>query len=267
MVCSRLACLAIATLALGAARCGGSNPKPADAGTTGGAGGAAGGTGGATGGSAGGAGGSAGTGGSATGGRGGSGGSADAAFSDAIYDTAPVPSSIPLEMAAGLFAAVACEKVFACCTEQERMRNVLLATQQGCEFGFGSLLQALMVQANTAIAANRAMYDPMALAGCLSRYQTQTCEQARATGGISAYRMCNFIKPLVQLGGVCVQSIECINGYCNLTPGAMMGTCTAKLADGQMCTFADQCQGGACRPAGATTTCATAAPDGLCAAL
>jgi hypothetical protein len=282
MLPSRLACLAVALLALGAARCGGSKPGHADGGNagTGGTGaaggggaGAAGGSGGAAGGTggAGGAGGSA-TGGSGAGGAGAGGGgndgpAADTLPSDAVYDTPPVPGNIPLGQATAVFAAVACEKVFACCTDAERARNPLAGSQAGCEIAFGLALGSLMGQASAAITAGTAMYDPAALADCLTRYRAQSCEQVRAAGGLSAYRMCNFIKPLVAAGGTCTQHLECVAGYCAPGSTPQSGTCTAKLAEGQPCTFADQCQGGACRAAGSSVTCATAAPDGLCSVL
>jgi hypothetical protein len=275
---SRMACLTVAILALGATRCGGSKPRPNDGGgagaggTAGGNGGAAGGTGGVAGnGGAGGAGGSASGDSAAGGGGGGPGGgdgpAADTLPSDAVYDTPPVPNSIPLAQATAFFAAVACEKVFACCTEAERARNPLAGSQAGCELAFGLALQSLMGQAGAAITAGTAMYDPAALADCLNRYRAQTCDEVRASGGLSAYRKCNFIKPLVAVGGTCTQHLECIDGYCAPGSTPQTGTCAAELADGQMCTFADQCQGGACRPAGNTTACATAPPDGLCTVL
>jgi hypothetical protein len=250
-----------------------------DNGGTGGTGGSAatGGGGGST--TAGGSGGSTGgTGGSATGGSGGAGTDARdappldlaagidfAPPSDAQYDAAAVPSTIPLDRAPAVFADVICEKIFSCCSTEERGTSVFLSSQMNCAGGLGILLSQIVPQATTAMSKNRAMYDPTVLAACLQQYQSRSCTQLRMDGGLSAYRNCKFITPLVPVGGACDQHLECIDGYCLGVLPMADGACAAKKANGQQCFQDDECSGGFCNKT--TGTCAAANPDGLCTAL
>jgi hypothetical protein len=271
----RSLCVWLAVVALAAGGCDSDSPGTGGTGGsagTGGAGGSA--TTGGSGGSAGGAGGSA------AGGSGGAGTDARDAppldltagidfppASDATFDSAAVPTAIPLDRAPAVFADVICEKVFGCCSSEERGTSPFLSSQAGCASGLTFLLGGIVPQAMTAMSKNRAMYDPAVLAMCLQQYQSRACSQLRMDGGLSAYRNCKFIKPLVAVGGACDQNLECINGYCmGAVPATMSdGVCAAKKANGQMCFEDDECTGGRCNPA--TGTCAMAAADGLCTAL
>ena len=90
------------------------------------------------------------------------------------------------------------------------------------------------------------MYDPTVLANCLREYQAQSCNQLRIDGGLSAYRNCKFIRPLVAVGGACDQHLECIDGYCQGATPRADGACAAKKANGQLCFGDDECTGGRC---------------------
>jgi hypothetical protein len=207
-----------------------------------------------------------------TGGSGGSGGSAGepgsagtggggaTAADGGTYDAPPVPSSISIEMAPALVAGVICEKTYSCCQPTEGLRPLTM-TQSACDLFVSATLAALMSQANMAVASGRAGYDPAALAACLKRYTEQSCTDARATGGMSALRSCEFVKPLVPLGGACRNHVECIGGYCVTATAGADGTCAAKKADGEVCVVPDECEGGRC-----TGTCARTMPEGLCGA-
>jgi hypothetical protein len=270
----RTLCVWLAVAALAAGGC----DSDSDPGVNGGTGGSA--TTGGSGGSAttGGSGGAGGTGGSAAGGSGGAATdardvppldlSAGIDFpppSDAMFDSAPVPTTIPLDRAPAVFADVICEKIFSCCSSDERGSSVFLSSQKGCADGLTILLSGIVPQATTAMSKNRAMYDPGVLATCLQQYQGRSCTQLRMDGGLSAYRNCKFIKPLVAVGGACDQHLECIDGFCLGATAMADGACTAKKANGQQCFSDDECTGGRCNATSAT--CAAAAADGLCTAL
>jgi hypothetical protein len=236
-----LALLAWASVSVSACGGTGKNPASGDPEGTGGGGGEPGA-----------AGGGGGTGG---GGAGGATGEADAG----IYDAPPVPASLPLEMAPALVAGVVCAKAFACCEPNEGLR-ALTMSQPVCDQFLAATLAGLMGQANAAIAQGRAAYDPEALAACLRMYTDRSCADARVSGGLSAYRMCNFVRPLTAAGAACSSHIECVEGFCEGTPAAAQGVCTARKANGQPCQQADECVGRRC----AAGTCGDQQVEGLC---
>jgi hypothetical protein len=269
----RSLCVWLAAATLSVSACGGSssNSSGGDSGaggsTTGGGGsgtsGAGGGSPGATGGAGGGARGGA--------GGGGGGGFRDAATdippSDVTYEVPPVEASVSFDAAAMTVGEVVCERVFSCCTSDERAKNPLFSSQLGCSVAVTSLLGSIAAAPEESIRKGRVTYDASALAGCLRRYMMQTCDQARATGGLSAFRMCKFTTPLVAIGGACQQHFECVNGWCSGVSGMIEGKCTAKAADGQPCPsgVAEECASDFCNPA--TKICQAAPVTGLCAAL
>jgi hypothetical protein len=231
--------VALTVAAVSVSACGGSGKKPpADPEVTGGTGGESGEPGG-------------------TAGSGGNAGQEDAG----VYDAPPVPGTIPLEMAPALVAGVVCAKTYACCQPMEGLR-ALTMTQSACDGFVIGILGGLMAQANAAIAQGRAGYDPAALAACLMKYTDQPCADARVSGGLSAYRMCEFVRPLVAEGGACQNHVECIAGYC---VGAGAGTgvdgmCVPRKANGEACALDDECVGRRC----ASQRCTDLRVEGLC---
>ncbi len=231
-----LAILTVAAASVSVGACGGAGQKPADPGPEGGAGGDPGPSGG-----------------------GGSGGAGGTDGDGGAYDAPPVPGSIPLEMAPALVAAVVCAKTFACCEPTEGIRGLSM-TQAVCEGFLAGTLAGLMGQANAAIGQGRAAYDPGALATCLMAYTDQSCADARVSGGLSAYRMCDFVKPLVPVGGACQNHVECVEGYCANAAAGVDGSCAARKANGVACQVDDECRGRRC----ASLVCADARVEGLC---
>ena len=232
---TRIIALTVAAVSVSVGACGGSgkNPAGSDPGGSGGSGG--------------------------EGGSGGTGGGAGAEAEAGTYDAPPVPGSLPLAMAPALVAGVVCAKMYACCQPTEGLRPLTM-TQAGCDVFVSGTLTAFMGPANAAIAQGRAAYDADALATCLMGYTAKSCAEARTNGGLSAYRMCNFVQPLVPLGGACQYHIECLNGYCLGMSAGTDGACVARKANGQACMADEECTGGDC----ANQVCADARPDGLC---
>ena len=237
----RLVSTVLTVAAVSVSACGGSSQRPGE-GETGGAGG------------------SGGTGGEA--GSGGSGGGGSTTSDGGTYDAPPVPGSVSIEMAPALVAGVICEKMYTCCQPTEGLRPVTM-TQAGCDLLISGTLGALMTAANAAIAKGRATYDSAALAACLKRYMEQSCTELRVSGGLSAYRSCDFVKPLVAVGGACNDSVECMGGYCSGAGAGTEGSCMAKKADGAECAADDECTGRRCTM-GPPRQCAQATVEGLC---
>jgi len=183
---------------------------------------------------------------------------------DVIYDVAPVPTSIPLAMAPMVFAEVVCEKVFSCCTPEQRARNPLITNQAGCSALVAALLSDSIAPTMAAMAAGRASYEPDVLAGCLRDYQMSSCADLEIDGGLSAYAACPFIKPLVAPGGACSNDIECIDGRCPNGTATMAATCVASKPNGQTCMLDAECIGRCDLVAG---TCADPVETGLCSSL
>ena len=263
----RSLCVWLVAATVGVSACGGSSSNPStDSGAGGSGNGGSSGTGGTAGTAAGGAGGGA------RGGAGGGGGSirldaaGDPTPSDVTYDVGEVPSSVNLDAAPMTVGEVVCEKVFTCCTPEERMRNTIFASQAFCSAAVTSVVGSIVAAPVDSIMKNRVTYDASALAGCLQRYQAQTCDQARASGGLTSFRTCKFITPLVAVGAACSQHYECVNGWCSGVSGPTEGKCTAKVANGQPCAsgLAEECMSDSCNPA--TKVCQAAPAMGLCSA-
>jgi hypothetical protein len=188
----------------------------------------------------------------------------DVPITDATYEVGEVPSMVVLDAAPMTVGEIVCEKVFACCTEAERAQSQLLGSQQLCAVGVGGILSSLLSAPETSIQKGRVVYDATALADCLRAYMRQTCDQARTSGGLTAFRSCKFVTPKVAVGGACQQHYECVNGWCSGVSGATEGTCAAKVASGQPCAsgLPDECVTDFCNPA--TKVCGPAPAAGLC---
>jgi hypothetical protein len=253
MMRSLCVCFVAATLSVTA--CGGSSSKTTTTADTG-AGGSAGDGSGGGGGTMAGAGGAGGA-------PGGGGSSADLPVTDATYDVGEVPAMVVLDAAPMTVGEIVCEKVFACCTAAERAGSQFLGSQQGCAVSVGVLLGSLLSAPETSIQKGRVVYDATALAGCLRAYMMQTCDQARTSGGLTAFRNCKFVTPKVAVGGACQQHYECVNGWCSGVSGATEGTCVAKVASGQPCAsgLPDECVTDYCS---AAKVCGPAPAAGLC---
>jgi len=247
----------LVTLTTLIAACGGeSSPAPGAGGTgaTGGASGGSGGTGGSTGGtggSTGGTGGSTGGTGGSTGGKGGTGGTGGSTGGTGGSTSGTGGGSgaggVPFDDAPTELAGAVCAKAFECCTEEELAAIAIVGSSETqCRLAVATLLQLYSADIETSVEAGRAAYDGEAVAGCIAAQEGRACDDLPSFGEIGC---AGAVVPLVPIGDACGAHNECMDGgYCDgaTQVASPTGTCAEKKADGEACTIAEECEGGAC---------------------
>ena len=247
----------------GSGASGASGSAGADGGAgTSGSGGAAGiggssGTGGTGGSGPGGTGGSAGTGAGGSSGTGGTGGTGAAGAAGAAGNAgAGGVVEIPIEDAPAAMAQAACGALARCATESgiELVYGdedcVTLTTQTNYDAIYGTLAESM--------ANDRVEYHADLMPACVEAYENLVCEEA------DHFPMAceDALEGLVDVGGSCWNSTECVSdAFCDIKLGCP-GVCTNKLPanvacnDGDFCAPGLTCFQGKCAPlAGESAAC------------
>lgn len=178
-------------------------------------------------------------------------------------------------------AIAACGKQWDCCTDAELMEQYMgitldgepIDTEEKCiEFAGGLFTGLLIPPYKTSIEMGRIEYDAAAAGDCIAAIESLTCAEYSAETGRSAVPAgCRpFIIPKVADGGACSEHYECTSHYCvetcmpiptegqpcedacasglsctfDTTNG--MKVCQPLKADGEDCTFDDDCTSGHC---------------------
>jgi hypothetical protein len=150
-----------------------------------------------------------------------------------------------------------CAKAFECCTEEELDALALVGESESqCRLAIGALLGLYAVEIQASIDAGRARYDGEGLADCIESPAELGCDMlpGRANPGILSFLDAigcpGVMSPLVEMGETCGAHHECLDGYCDGATQAWSptGTCAATKANGEDCTLAEECEGGACSP-------------------
>jgi hypothetical protein len=171
--------------------------------------------------------------------------------------------AVPLAMVPALAAAAICERIAACCTDDERAASLLPPDRPGCEMALLPVQAAEVRFLERSVAAGRAGYDGAAFAACLERLRAQGCAETRRTVSQDIFSLCAPIVPRVAVGGACQESFECVGGYCKGATGQRPGTCAGpRKKMGQDCDDSDQCESGFCDPD--LVTCQPPEPERLC---
>jgi hypothetical protein len=150
-------------------------------------------------------------------------------------------------------AIAGCGKQWDCCTDAELMEQYMgitidgepITTEEQCVSFAGGLLTALLIpEYKSSLAMGRIEYDGAAAADCIAAMESLTCaEYSASTGGRSSVPAgCRpFLIPKVADGGACEKSYECTSGYCfeNVcTPEPTAGQpCSEECADGLYCGY------------------------------
>lgn len=176
-------------------------------------------------------------------------------------------NNIPLEAMPGELGKVFCEKIYGCCSAAERMDNPLIGKdQKSCETFTSGLLTLGFGGLQDSVAKGRAAYHADQMAACLQKLRGLSCAEARM-GDVALDRnlpeCAMAIEAKVAVGGACLDSADCIAGYCTgATDTEKLGVCMATKVDGQPCQDDEQCMNGACTNAACARK--TSAPDNLC---
>ncbi len=174
----------------------------------------------------------------------------DATDAGAVADAAPeldaAPEVTPLEAfcaADGPYAALL-ESVAECggfFMQLEISGTILFrgeALTRFCTEQFGSFLDSGTVD-----------LDVDSFAACKNYAETVGCE-ALQEGGFGGTPCAALFLGTVALGGECDETFQCVgDAYCDAELSSC-GVCTARLADGEACTFSDVCTGGLCNSSG-----------------
>jgi hypothetical protein len=164
----------------------------------------------------------------------------------------------------GEFVVLTCEKMQACCTAEEKVRNSLASSREFCESRLTNVRKGLATIESDRIVQSieegRAAYRPERIEACLARLASLVCGDARASRELTCEEV---IEPLVPLAGTCATSAhyECIDGYC------AAGTCAARKPDGTSCYEDQECVSRYCPGGGSGGACASPVGrlDDLCA--
>ncbi|HXI54683.1 MAG TPA: hypothetical protein VNO55_01390, partial [Polyangia bacterium] len=174
---------------------------------------------------------------------------------DAHADVAATPDSsdagqgLALMQYAATFARVSCAKVFACCAAADR-GALFGATEADCT---GKLELGENLFINT-IADDVTMgfigYDAAKAAACFDAIAATSCAVVQGAGDFTeSIASCEtHFLPRVALGGACLNSRDCLGGWCDAKAGMK---CVPALGDGQPCDANAQCKkGSSCADSG-----------------
>lgn len=167
--------------------------------------------------------------------------------------------NLPLEL-----GTATCGKVFECCSDEEIAANPFFGEDESsCTIAIAAFASFLVPAIQDAEAGGRAEYDGAAFESCLAVLEGLSCAEARSgSADVTSGQDCaEFLVPLVELGGECEQSFECIDGWCDMDAGSL---CSPLKADGAECADDEECQSGYCDPLDGCGAEPTDTGDNLC---
>ena len=177
---------------------------------------------------------------------------------------------IPISGAATQIAQTVCAKAYDCCTQSQLANNDSAGTTESeCETKTTATFETNLENVQASVDMDRATYDGDKLQACLNTIRSSTCETLDMTNHFTGVPGCDsFVIPLVVSGGICSQSYECVDGWCQ-APADMSGgdsTCQPHAQLGASCATASCEPGLACETNGSDKTCLTVgAIDAACA--
>jgi hypothetical protein len=171
---------------------------------------------------------------------------ADAA---AATDSSDGGRGLALPQYAATFARVSCAKVFACCAAADR-GALFGATEADCtgklELGENLFINTIADDVTMGFIS----YDAAKAAACFDAIAATSCAIVRGSGDFTeSIASCEtHFSPKVALGGACLNSRDCVGGWCDAKAGMK---CVPALGDGQPCEANAQCKkGSSCADSG-----------------
>lgn len=136
---------------------------------------------------------------------------------------------------------VQCERIFECCSAQERDREFDIqaeSPEEACQSEsalFGSTLS--LQRFDKAIAEGRLRYNPKLAEQCLTSHRQRSCSNLQDVPPFSTELPgCGAVlEPLVSAGGTCGSDRECRTGYCASGPNSNETTCRVPPTQGEAC--------------------------------
>jgi hypothetical protein len=187
------------------------------------------------------------------------------AFSCGSSEESASSGNVPLEQVQREWRKAVCAKIYGCCSADERARNDEIGTDAAdCEGKLEGEYSFFLGDIQTSVAQGRVVYHGDKMAACLANLKARTCEQAKAPPGeLDVTQLCDGVfEPKVPVGGACLEFWDCASGWCAGDLGNLMDTCSAKLANGEVCDEGVECTSGICvgnkcitRPPGSGNIC------------
>ncbi len=141
---------------------------------------------------------------------------------------------------------VSCAKLFDCCTAEER-KDLPYESEEACRTTGAAYGPALTRGISESIEAGRVSYDAAAAGRCIDSMRAASCTEYQ-TGSRTGCD--DVLEPLVPVGGACLESSECIAGYCDGTDESVeppvLGVCEARRENGAECIQDNQCTSDFC---------------------
>ncbi len=160
-------------------------------------------------------------------------------------DDSSSSGSLSLEELPSELAAVGCEKIYDCCSADEREGQIFIGSDvDECTSTMGALFSLISGQITASEKKGRVKYDGAAAAACMDQARAASCAE------YDTMECSTGITPLVAKGGACTENMECIDGICigddDSADPEVEGTCGAALADGEDCVDDDDCSSEQC---------------------
>ncbi len=167
---------------------------------------------------------------------------ADAEGPDVPKEDAGIEASagLPITSLAGTLTPVYCARLTECCPSRGGA---------GCAAAVADTVAAITELALRSVTAGNVSYSPQAAAACVDRLASASCAALAAT--LPAIPCLDSIVPLLPVGAVCNNTLECVAAYCRAAvdggvDAAPGGWCTPQSAPGEACSDNEMCASGSC---------------------
>ncbi len=170
--------------------------------------------------------GGSGSGGSKTGGSGSGGATAGGSIAIADFGTT--------------LAANICKIAWGCCADTAAMNKLNSTSETGCRVTRGAQFKGAVKPLTDSQAAGKIKYDGELLKQCEDRKLALDCDATQAEVD-AAFGPCAYLTPLVAVGGDCLNSHDCIDGYCGTDK-----KCAAFKAEQATCANGGECLSKTC---------------------
>ena len=141
-------------------------------------------------------------------------------------------------------AKVECERIFACCKQEEFDRIFVgqpIATVADCEEAVTSGVSAFVIpKFENAANLERIVVDQSAFGRCLTDLSVRSCdnfEPGRLEDFSTVGACSTAFAPALETSGFCDDDFECLSGFCSGSPETLEGSCANVPAIGQPCAF------------------------------
>jgi len=139
-------------------------------------------------------------------------------------------------------AEAQCERLFECCTSEERavaFSGVDVSSESSCRQTLESYLATFVVPAwDQAIERNSLAVKPELESTCIQGLRSTPCGELNLSRAVNIFGVegCSgFLSPNLETSGFCREHFECKSGFCSQSSGSLEGTCKEPANEGETC--------------------------------